>query len=283
MVTADPQRRSAALDEIERILASGAPSADVDGSPNSRRWCSRPCPMRWRCDCRRRRSPGESGSASSSWPIRSRRRSSSTRGLPGIHVAARNPPTRRSVDRPRRRPSRDDDRRDAHPGRAVHLREPEELLPQGGAARVLGHPPDLHRAPPVGAHRAGSAGRSDEGARECYCHFQIERVESKERLRRIEHEIFSVLKSVFSAVEDFHGDARAVRELGAAAAQPRGGATPATPTRPRLPRVAAGRQLHLPGHACATGSAPDGRPDRVGDARSACSRTRRCCRSCSRA
>src|SRR5262245_31564682 len=43
----------------------------------------------------------------------------------------------------------------------------------------------------------------EEGSRECYCHFQIEPVESKERLRRIEHEVFSVLKCVFLAVQDF--------------------------------------------------------------------------------
>jgi glutamate dehydrogenase len=46
-------------------------------------------------------------------------------------------------------------------------------------------------------------GPREEGWKEVYCHFQIERVDSKERLRRIEHEIFSVLKCVFLAVEDF--------------------------------------------------------------------------------
>ena len=46
-------------------------------------------------------------------------------------------------------------------------------------------------------------GPHDEGTKEVYCAFQIERVESRERLRRIEHEIFAVLKAVFLAVEDF--------------------------------------------------------------------------------
>ena len=46
-------------------------------------------------------------------------------------------------------------------------------------------------------------GPHEEGSKEVYCHFQIELVESKERLRRMEHEIFAVLKSVFLAVEDF--------------------------------------------------------------------------------
>jgi len=43
----------------------------------------------------------------------------------------------------------------------------------------------------------------EEGTKESYCYFQIEPVDSKERLRRIEHEIFCVLKCVFLAVEDF--------------------------------------------------------------------------------
>jgi glutamate dehydrogenase len=58
-------------------------------------------------------------------------------------------------------------------------------------------------------------GPHDEGAKECYCHFQIERVESRERLRRIEHEVYSVLKGVFVAVEDYAAMGAAVRELGA--------------------------------------------------------------------
>ncbi len=56
-------------------------------------------------------------------------------------------------------------------------------------------------------------GPKDEGQRECFCHFQIEEVESKERLRRIEHEIFSVLKSVCTAVEDFQDMLRNVRDI----------------------------------------------------------------------
>jgi glutamate dehydrogenase len=43
----------------------------------------------------------------------------------------------------------------------------------------------------------------EEGTKESYCFFQIELIESKERLRRIQHEIGAVLKSVFLAVEDF--------------------------------------------------------------------------------
>src|SRR5260221_3728065 len=57
-------------------------------------------------------------------------------------------------------------------------------------------------------------GPQEDGAKELYCNFQIERVESKERLRRIEHEVFSVLKSVFTAVEGHEEMKRTARELG---------------------------------------------------------------------
>ena len=43
----------------------------------------------------------------------------------------------------------------------------------------------------------------EEGAKESYCYFQIEPVDSKERLRQMQHEIFSILKCVFLAVEEF--------------------------------------------------------------------------------
>ena len=57
-------------------------------------------------------------------------------------------------------------------------------------------------------------GLHDEGTKECYCHFQIERVDSKDRLRRIEHEVYSVLKCVFTAVLDYRAMGDAVRDLG---------------------------------------------------------------------
>jgi glutamate dehydrogenase len=52
-----------------------------------------------------------------------------------------------------------------------------------------------------------------EGSKESYCLFHIEPVQSKERLRRIEHEVFSLLKAVFLAVDDFKDMGRACREL----------------------------------------------------------------------
>jgi glutamate dehydrogenase len=53
----------------------------------------------------------------------------------------------------------------------------------------------------------------EEGTKESYCYFQIEPVDSKERLRRIQHEIFCVLKSVFLAVEDFQAMVSLTKEI----------------------------------------------------------------------
>lgn len=43
----------------------------------------------------------------------------------------------------------------------------------------------------------------EEGSQELFCQFRIERIERSERMRRLEHQIFSLLKSVFLAVGDF--------------------------------------------------------------------------------
>ncbi len=56
-------------------------------------------------------------------------------------------------------------------------------------------------------------GPNDDGSRELLCHFRIERIEQKERLRRIENQIHLLLRSVFLAVEDFEEMKRHIREL----------------------------------------------------------------------
>jgi glutamate dehydrogenase len=53
---------------------------------------------------------------------------------------------------------------------------------------------------------------SEEGTKELLCHFRIERVEDKDRLREIELEVQAVLKAVFVSVGDFDAMRRAVSE-----------------------------------------------------------------------
>ena len=129
------------------------------------------------------------------------------------------------------------------------------------ARRACGSSPPSTPSSPCGGSgsaSSGSAAPTRRAPRRCYCHFQIERVDSKERLRHIEHEIFSVLKCVFTAVEDFQDMLRTVREVGAA---------PAQPPR-RLEQDVASARAFLDwllednyifhGHGHATGSGPDG-------------------------
>ena len=56
---------------------------------------------------------------------------------------------------------------------------------------------------------------TDEGTKELLCHFRIDKVEDKDRLREIEHEIHAVLKAVFVSVTDFPAMRRHVMELAA--------------------------------------------------------------------
>ncbi len=106
-------------------------------------------------------------------------------------------------------------------------------------------------------------GPHDEGAKECYCHFQIERVDSKERLRRIEREIYSVLKCVFTAVEDFTAMGDAVRDLGARLRSRRGRPGDAESARAFLTWLLDDNYIFMGTVRYRLG--PDGRPDRVGE------------------
>ncbi len=56
------------------------------------------------------------------------------------------------------------------------------------------------------------AAAPEEGTKELLCHFRIERVEDKDRLREIEREVQAVLKAVFTSVGDFPAMQRAVKE-----------------------------------------------------------------------
>ena len=143
-------------------------------------------------------------------------------------------------------PPRDHHRRDAYPGRALHLREPQELLPPRRPPRLLGDPPDADGAPPVGAHggRGPFAGRGVAGIVLPFP-YRARRFQGAPRPHRA--------RDLLGAEGGVHrgrglrrhapGGARAGPE--AARPQGRRGARGA---RARLPGVAARRQLHLPGH-----------------------------------
>ena len=122
---------------------------------------------------------GRAASAATSASSRARCRPAHQlyKGLPGIHVSARNPSEdeARAIGGGRGLPLETHDRRDPHPRRALHLREPEELLPEGRACGSSRRSTRSSRCGGSGSASSGSAGAQEEGAKECYCHFQIER------------------------------------------------------------------------------------------------------------
>ncbi len=55
---------------------------------------------------------------------------------------------------------------------------------------------------------------TDDGSQELFCEFRIERIDRRDRMRRLEHQISSLLKSVFLAVDDFEPMAAALKATG---------------------------------------------------------------------
>mgnify|MGYP003694449929 CR=1 FL=1 len=119
------------------------------------------------------------------------RRRSSTEGLPGLHVAAHNPdPETLGALRARQRAA---DRRSrwwrrTRPTRPSSSRASKNYFRKAGLRVFSARAPDLHARGASGSASSGSAGPHEEGSpARCYCYFQIERIDSKERLRHLEH------------------------------------------------------------------------------------------------
>jgi glutamate dehydrogenase len=149
------------------------------------------------------------------------------KGLPGLHVSVRNPDP--AVDAA---VHADDGR--AHEVTIVETHTPDapfifESLKnffQNEGLRVFSaiHPRltvrrQWERVVYVGPH-------GEDGSQELFCQFRIERIDRPDRMRRLEHQMFSLLKSVFLAVDDFKPMAAAVRQAGTRL-RARGGDAPA--------------------------------------------------------
>src|SRR6185436_13085652 len=104
-------------------------------------------------------------------------------------------------------------------------------------------------------------GPQEEGNRELFCHFEIERVDSRERLRRIEHEVYSVLKSVLTAVEDYQDMQRLAREMAPRLRDKREGAGRLGPARDFLSWMLDDNYIFI--GAARYRFDPDGAPDRI--------------------
>jgi glutamate dehydrogenase len=136
------------------------------------------------------------------------------RGLPGIHVAVRNPSDEEAA-------ATGSASGHYHEVTIVELHTPDapfifESLKnffQKEGLRVFSAIHPIFTVRRQWEQIVWIGGPGDDGSRELYCQFRIERVDARERLRRLEHQIHSLLKSVFLAVED-HGEMqRALRDL----------------------------------------------------------------------
>ena len=101
-------------------------------------------------------------------------------------------------------------------------------------------------------------GPQEDGSRELSCQFRIERVEARDRLRRIEHQVFSVLKAVFLGVEDFPAMRRGIAELAPRLRDRRGGSKDADAARSFLDWLMADNYVILGVERYTFG--PDGQP-----------------------
>jgi glutamate dehydrogenase len=269
MITADPQKRGARLDELKSILARKAAPEDAElllafgpvvyeMMPDRIALGLDPETLAARIQSHFRFVVREMPPAFQLY-----------KGVPGIHVSVRNPT--------------EDEARACGAGQGLPLEttlvqthtmdapfifESLKNYFQKAGLRVFS---TVH--PIFGVRRQwerivwiGSPLEEAEAARESFCHFQIERIDSRERLRRIEHEIHSVLKAVFAAVEDFADMVRIVRETGSRLRSRRGEAEDVESARGFLDWLVSDNYILLGSVRYQIGT--DGLPDRISESAS---------------
>ncbi|MFN8091444.1 MAG: NAD-glutamate dehydrogenase [Vicinamibacteria bacterium] len=136
------------------------------------------------------------------------------KGLPGIHVSVRNPgeDEARALGGGAGLPLETTLVETHTPDRPFIFESLKNYLQKQGL-RVFSVVHPIFTVRRQWERAAWFGGPHDEGSKESYICFQIERIESRERCRRIEHEVFSLLKAVFVAVDDFAGMGRVCRDL----------------------------------------------------------------------
>jgi glutamate dehydrogenase len=133
------------------------------------------------------------------------------KGLPGLHVSARNPDDAEA--------SADGGTHEitiveTHTPDAPFIFESLKNYFQKQGLRVFSSVHPIFSARRQWERVVWLGGPQEDGSRELVCQFRIERVDARERLRHIEHHVFSVLKAVFLGVEDYPAMIDAVSGLG---------------------------------------------------------------------
>ena len=214
MVHGDPHQRSARLAEITEILKQQAPSEDGDLLLSLAPILFAGMPARLALDLP---APAVAARILSHFRFVAREMPPGHqlyKGLPGIHVSVRNPTEEeaRVLGGGAGLPLESTIVETHTPDRPFIFDSVKNYLQKSGL-RVYSaiHPIFTVRRQWERIVALGDA--QDEGSRESYCFFQIEPLATRERVRRVEHEVFSLLKAVFLAVDDFKDMGRACREL----------------------------------------------------------------------
>ena len=216
MITADPTKRAQILEEVQRIVADTAPEGDRDLLHALAGVVLAEMP-----DSVAFRLPAPALAARLGEYFRFIAHTMPPevqlyRGLPGLHVAVRN------CDDAEDRAMAGHDGGphevtivETHTPDAPFIFESLTNFFKNEGLRVFSaiHPRitvrrQWERVVHVGGH-------GEEGSPELFCQFRIERIDRTERMRRLEHQIFSLLKSVFLAVSDFAPMKAAVTAAGA--------------------------------------------------------------------
>jgi glutamate dehydrogenase len=125
------------------------------------------------------------------------------RGLPGIHVVVRNPDAEEEASAGSATGHHHEITIvETHTPDAPFIFESLKNFFQREGLRVFSALHPMFTVRRQWERIAWIGGATEDGSRELFCQFRIERVEAPDRLRRIEHQVYSLLKSVFLAVED---------------------------------------------------------------------------------
>jgi glutamate dehydrogenase len=136
------------------------------------------------------------------------------RGLPGIHVVVRNPePEEETAGGSATGHHYDITIVETHTPDAPFIFESLKNFFQREGLRAFSAIHPMFTVRRQWERIAWIGGPAEDGQRELFCQFRIERVEAPDRLRRIEHQVFALLKSVFLAVEDHRRMQQGAEEL----------------------------------------------------------------------
>jgi glutamate dehydrogenase len=211
MITADPQQRVFTLGNINEILARTAPADDRDlllafapvvyeEMPDALALKLSPDALALRI---RRYFHVVARTMPPAFQL--------YKGLPGLHVTVRNPDDEEiAADGA----SHDITIIETHTPDAPFIFESLKNYFQKEGLRVFSAVHPIFTIRRQWERVVWIGGPQEDGSRELFCQFRIERVDAKERLRRIEHQVFSVLKTVFLGVEDYPAMRRTLSELG---------------------------------------------------------------------